>query len=257
MVAPIGDLLGAREVIATRMQVADGCYTGEMDFWAYGESKAIRVRELALARGYRLADCYAYSDSVTDLPMLEAVGHPRVVNPDRALRRIARERHLARARVPGLLRATACERANQSRSRIGYAGGFPSQLIRRRKKEVTGRNVRTDTSNPVYPRATSRGRRAGPAPQGGLSRQRRCTLGNSGLTCQATAPRPGAPFARPPASVSGAPPASAADVPETWARSLSNHSEPGRRSRVRSPQPGPPAIIVVIQANLVTNQARS
>jgi HAD superfamily hydrolase (TIGR01490 family) len=93
MVAPIGDLLGAREVIATRMKVADGCYTGEMEFWAYGESKAIRVRELALARGYRLADCYAYSDSVTDLPMLEAVGHPRVVNPDRALRRIARERH--------------------------------------------------------------------------------------------------------------------------------------------------------------------
>jgi len=92
MVAPIGDLLGAREVIATRMEVADGCYTGAMEFWAYGEAKAARVRELACARGYRLADCYAYSDSVTDLPMLEAVGHPRVVNPDRALRRVARER---------------------------------------------------------------------------------------------------------------------------------------------------------------------
>ena len=93
MVAPIGDLLGARDVIATRMAVADGCYTGEMEFWAYGEAKAIRVRELASARGYRLSDCYAYSDSVTDLPMLETVGHPRVVNPDRALRRIARDRH--------------------------------------------------------------------------------------------------------------------------------------------------------------------
>jgi HAD superfamily hydrolase (TIGR01490 family) len=92
MVAPIGDLLGAREVIATRMEVADGCYTGAMEFWAYGEAKAARVRELASVRGYRLADCYAYSDSVTDLPMLEAVGHPRVVNPDRALRRVARER---------------------------------------------------------------------------------------------------------------------------------------------------------------------
>jgi len=92
MVAPIGALLGADDVIATRMAIADGCYTGEMEFWAYGETKAIRVRELASARGYRLADCYAYSDSVTDLPMLEAVGHPRVVNPDRALRRIARDR---------------------------------------------------------------------------------------------------------------------------------------------------------------------
>jgi HAD superfamily hydrolase (TIGR01490 family) len=92
MVGPIGDLLGASEVIATRMAVADGCYTGEMELWAYGEAKAGQVRELAARRGYRLQDCYAYSDSVTDLPMLEAVGHPRAVNPDRALRRIARER---------------------------------------------------------------------------------------------------------------------------------------------------------------------
>jgi HAD superfamily hydrolase (TIGR01490 family) len=93
MVRPIGDLLGASEVIATQMEVADGRYTGQMEFWAYGEAKASRVRELAAKRGYRLHDCYAYSDSVTDLPMLEAVGHPRVVNPDRALRKIARERH--------------------------------------------------------------------------------------------------------------------------------------------------------------------
>lgn len=92
MVRPIGDRLGASEVIATRMEVADGCYTGEMEFWAYGEAKAHRMRELAASRGYRLRDCYAYSDSATDLPMLETVGHPRAVNPDRALRKVARER---------------------------------------------------------------------------------------------------------------------------------------------------------------------
>jgi HAD superfamily hydrolase (TIGR01490 family) len=92
MVRPIGALLGASEVIASQMEIADGRYTGEMVFWAYGEAKASRVRELAARHGYRLPDCYAYSDSVTDLPMLEAVGHPRAVNPDRALRRIARER---------------------------------------------------------------------------------------------------------------------------------------------------------------------
>jgi HAD superfamily hydrolase (TIGR01490 family) len=93
MVGPIGDLLGASEVIATRMEIADGRYTGQMEFWAYGEAKASRVRELAAKRGYQLRDCYAYSDSITDLPMLEAVGHPRAVNPDRTLRKVARERH--------------------------------------------------------------------------------------------------------------------------------------------------------------------
>ena len=89
VVAPIGALLGAHSVIATRMRIADGRYTGEMECYAYGEEKAVQVRRMAAERGYSLPGCYAYSDSVTDLPLLEAVGHPRAVNPDRALRRIA------------------------------------------------------------------------------------------------------------------------------------------------------------------------
>jgi len=92
VVVPIGVLLGASSVIATRMEVADGHYTGQMEFYAYGEAKAEQVRALAADRGYSLPLCYAYSDSVTDLPMLEIVGNPRAVNPDRALRRIAQER---------------------------------------------------------------------------------------------------------------------------------------------------------------------
>jgi HAD superfamily hydrolase (TIGR01490 family) len=92
VVEPIGELLGADRVVATRMVSVDGRYTGEIDFYAYGENKAAAVREMAVAGGYDLADCYAYSDSITDLPMLEAVGNPTVVNPDRALRKIAVER---------------------------------------------------------------------------------------------------------------------------------------------------------------------
>ena len=89
VVDPIAALLGADTVIATRMVIADGRYTGDVAFYAYGEAKAAKMRELAVQRGYRLADCYAYSDSITDLPMLEAVGHPTAVNPDRALRQVA------------------------------------------------------------------------------------------------------------------------------------------------------------------------
>jgi HAD superfamily hydrolase (TIGR01490 family) len=92
VVQPIGEMLGADRVVATRMVVEDGRYTGEIDYYAYGETKATAIRALAEAEGYDLAKSYAYSDSATDLPMLEAVGHPFAVNPDRALRKEAAAR---------------------------------------------------------------------------------------------------------------------------------------------------------------------
>jgi HAD superfamily hydrolase (TIGR01490 family) len=93
VVEPIGEMLGADRVLATRMVVEDGRYTGEIEFYAYAENKALAIRELAEREGYDLESSYAYSDSFTDLPMLEAVGHPTAVNPDRALRKeaVARE----------------------------------------------------------------------------------------------------------------------------------------------------------------------
>ncbi|MDT4939095.1 MAG: hypothetical protein QOG80_2766 [Pseudonocardiales bacterium] len=92
VVAPIGAMLGADDVIATQMLVADGRYTGEIGRYAYGTEKAVAIRALAAGRGYDLDGSYAYSDSATDVPMLEAVGHPFAVNPDRGLRKIATER---------------------------------------------------------------------------------------------------------------------------------------------------------------------
>ena len=89
LVAPIADLLGAEHWIASRMEIANGVYTGEITFYAYGQAKADAIKELAAARGYDLDASYAYSDSITDAPMLGAVGHGFVVNPDRALRRAA------------------------------------------------------------------------------------------------------------------------------------------------------------------------
>jgi HAD superfamily hydrolase (TIGR01490 family) len=92
VVEQIGDVLGADRVIATRMVVHEGRYTGEIEFYAYGRHKADAMRELAEREGYDLTRCYAYSDSHTDLPMLEGVGHPYAVNPDRMLRREAAAR---------------------------------------------------------------------------------------------------------------------------------------------------------------------
>jgi HAD superfamily hydrolase (TIGR01490 family) len=89
VVGPIGELLGADRVIATRLEVVDGKYTGNIDYYAYAEEKARAIRELAETDGLDLTQCYAYSDSITDVPMLEAVGHPFAVNPDKELRKVA------------------------------------------------------------------------------------------------------------------------------------------------------------------------
>ena len=92
IVEPIGARLGVDKAIGTQMVIEDGKYTGEILFYAYGPGKADAMRQLAEDEGYDLSASYAYSDSYTDLPMLEVVGHPFAVNPDEQLRRVARER---------------------------------------------------------------------------------------------------------------------------------------------------------------------
>jgi len=93
IVVPLGEYLGVDGSIASSAVVdLDGRYTGEMAFYAYGPFKADAIRDLAEREHIDLASSYAYSDSYTDVPMLEAVGHPVAVNPDRVLGRLARQR---------------------------------------------------------------------------------------------------------------------------------------------------------------------
>lgn len=93
VVEPIAAALGVPHVIATRTAIdAHGRYAGALDFFAYGPAKAAAMRAEAAAHGLELAESYAYSDSVTDLPMLESVGTPVAVNPDRRLRAVAAAR---------------------------------------------------------------------------------------------------------------------------------------------------------------------
>ena len=93
IVLPLAELLGADGAIASRGTIDDrDRYTGEMAVYAYGPGKAVAMRELAASTGIDLGASAAYSDSATDLPMLELVGRPVVVNADRALAKVARER---------------------------------------------------------------------------------------------------------------------------------------------------------------------
>ncbi|HEX8803034.1 MAG TPA: HAD family hydrolase [Acidimicrobiales bacterium] len=91
VVAPLARYLGVDEAIATRAELdAKGRYTGRTERYCYGPEKVVAITEVAEREGIDLAASYAYSDSATDLPMLEAVGHAVVVNPDRELLRVAR-----------------------------------------------------------------------------------------------------------------------------------------------------------------------
>ncbi|MBW3607622.1 MAG: HAD-IB family hydrolase [Actinobacteria bacterium] len=109
--------------IGSRSEVLDGVYTGrEGGLFTYREGKAQAIRELASARGFELAECYAYSDSESDLPMLRAVGHPVAVNPDSALARIAREEGWEILRLDRLHRRLKVAAAAIAAAAAGGAG---------------------------------------------------------------------------------------------------------------------------------------
>src|SRR5204863_9648559 len=92
IVAPLSRYLGVDAYLATRSTIDDeGRYAGTTEFYCYGPNKAEAMEAIAATNGISLADSYAYSDSATDIPMLEVVGHPVAVNPDRELQRAARE----------------------------------------------------------------------------------------------------------------------------------------------------------------------
>ena len=91
IVSPIMRMLGANGMIATVLEERDGAYTGNIAHYNYGEAKAVAARSLAARHGWDLAESWAYSDSVTDEPLLRVVGNPVAVNPNRSLARIARD----------------------------------------------------------------------------------------------------------------------------------------------------------------------
>ena len=92
IVEPLARYLGAEGAIASQAAVSAGRYTGQLLQVRLRARKGGDIRQIAESDRLDLTESWAYSDSATDLPMLEVVGHPVAVNPDRALRRIAQMR---------------------------------------------------------------------------------------------------------------------------------------------------------------------
>jgi len=88
----IAAYLGMDGALGTRAELVDGTYTGRLlGPVLHGPAKLEAVAQLAAAQGIDLRECSAYSDSVNDRPLLEGVGHPVAVNPDRVLHQLAAE----------------------------------------------------------------------------------------------------------------------------------------------------------------------
>lgn len=129
IVEPLAKTLGMTAGIGTRSTVVDGVYTGELDGpFCYGPGKVEAIEELARWDGLDLAQCYAYSDSASDLPMLQAVGHPVAVNPDAALERYAVANgwpivHFSQ-RTKAVIRRVAAGVGATAIGAAGFAGGM-------------------------------------------------------------------------------------------------------------------------------------
>jgi HAD superfamily hydrolase (TIGR01490 family) len=138
LAAVLALVLGFDGGIGARSEVRDGVYTGRPHGpFTYREGKAQAVRELAAREGIDLAASWAYSDSESDLPMLRAVGHPVVVNPDAELGRIAREEGWEVLRFERLGRRLAIAGAALTAAAVGGVGGVA--LSRRRPPPARGR----------------------------------------------------------------------------------------------------------------------
>jgi HAD superfamily hydrolase (TIGR01490 family) len=90
----LADYLGATDVIANRLEIKDRFATGKLlRPVVAGPEKARIVRDHARAKGHNLDECFAYSDSYSDVPMLSIVGYPACINPDRKLELLAQAYH--------------------------------------------------------------------------------------------------------------------------------------------------------------------
>jgi len=138
IVEPLAQALGMTGAIGTRGVLENGVYTGELDGpFCYGEGKVEAMHALADWNAYDMAQSYAYSDSASDLPMLDAVGHPVAVNPDSKLERHARREGwpivIFSQRTKSVIRRTLSGVATAGVGAAGFALGTHMATPKRRR----------------------------------------------------------------------------------------------------------------------------
>jgi HAD superfamily hydrolase (TIGR01490 family) len=90
VVRPVAERLGVRHLLYTRLEVENGCFTGRViEPICFEEGKIYWIQQFIEEQGIDLAKSFFYTDSITDLPLLDLVGHPVAVNPDPLLYRTA------------------------------------------------------------------------------------------------------------------------------------------------------------------------
>ena len=134
IVVPLADLLGLDGAIATRMEVVDGIFTGEIELPNHGPDKAVRLRAFAADHEIDLTASSAYSDSITDAEFLRAVGRPYAVNADKQLRALAREEGWGMLRFTTRVRAPLHRRHAARVGILAIAGGLAISAARRRSR---------------------------------------------------------------------------------------------------------------------------
>ena len=129
--------------IGMRSEIRDGYYTGRPDGpFTYREGKAEAIRAVAAEEGFDLAECWAYSDSESDLPMLRAVGHPVAVNPDAELLRVARENGWQVMTFDRLRRRVRIGATVAALGAAGAGAGYVTARLRPSGRERVWRNMR-------------------------------------------------------------------------------------------------------------------
>jgi HAD superfamily hydrolase (TIGR01490 family) len=134
IIIPLAHMLGLDGAIATKLEVVDGTFTGEIESACHGPEKAQRLREFAAANNIDLATSIAYSDSITDAEFLRAAGRAYAVNPDKELRALAESEGWGMLRFEERIRMPLHKRKAARAGALALVTGIALSMAHRKRR---------------------------------------------------------------------------------------------------------------------------